>query len=69
MRLTLKRLLVVTFTVVFVIWAAATALSLGMRKASNDRYLYAVDVSMGQMADVERLMTAAASGPLPEDLP
>lgn len=69
MRLTLKRLLVVTFTVVFVIWAAATALSLGMLKESNDRYLYAVHVSIGQMADVERLMTAAASGPLPEDLP
>ena len=56
MRLTLKRLLGVTFTVIFVIWAAATALSLGMLKASNDRYLYAVEVSMGQMADVERLM-------------
>ena len=55
MRLTLKRLLGITFTVIFVIWAAATALSLGMLKASNDRYLYAVEVSMGQMADVERL--------------
>ena len=56
MQLTLKRLLVATFTAIFVIWAAATILSLGMLKSSNDRYLYAVDVSMGQMGDVERLM-------------
>jgi methyl-accepting chemotaxis protein len=56
MRLTLKRLLVVTFSVIFVIWAAATVLSLGMLKAANDRYLYAVNDTMEQMTDVNRLM-------------
>lgn len=56
MRLTLKRLLVATFTVIFVIWAAATTLSLGMLKAANDRYIHAVDISMEQMAEVDRLM-------------
>lgn len=56
MRLTLKRLLVATFASIFVIWASATVLSLNMLKGSNDRYLHAVNETMGQLADVDRLM-------------
>jgi len=55
-RLTLKRLLAVTFTGIFVIWAAATMLSLNMLKNSNDRYLHAVGETMGQMVEIEGLM-------------
>lgn len=56
MRLTIKRRLIATFSVIFVVWAIATVLALNKLRTANDRYLYAVDVSMGQMADVERLM-------------
>ncbi len=56
MRLTLKRLLITTFAVIFAIWAGSTVMVLGMLKASNDRYLFAVNVSMGQMADIDRLL-------------
>ena len=56
MRLTIKRRLVATFTVIFVVWAVATVFALTRLKTANDRYLHAVEVSMSQMADVERLM-------------
>lgn len=56
MRLTLKRLLITTFAVIFVIWAGSTVMVLGMLKASNDRYLFAVNISMEQMADIDRLL-------------
>lgn len=56
MRLTIKRRLIATFTVIFVVWAVATVLALGKLKSANDRYLQTVEVTMGQMADVQRLM-------------
>lgn len=56
MRLTLKRLLVATFSGIFAIWAGATVFSLGMLHSSNERYLHAVNVTMVQMADADRLM-------------
>lgn len=56
MRMTIKRRLIATFLVIFLVWAVATVLALQKLRLANDRYLFAVDVSMGQMADVERLM-------------
>ena len=56
MRMTIKKRLVIIFTLIFVTWAVATVLALGRLSAANERYLYAVDVSMAQMADVEKLM-------------
>lgn len=56
MRLTIKRRLVATFTAIFVIWAIATVLALNKLRIANDRYLHAVNVSMQQMADTERLL-------------
>lgn len=56
MRWTIKRRLITTFTVIFVIWAIATVFALSKLKIANDSYLHAVEVSMSQMADVERLM-------------
>ena len=56
MRLTLKRLLTATLALIFVIWAGATALTLVMFSAANDRYLHAVNVSMAQTDQAHRLL-------------
>ena len=55
MRLTLKRLLVGTLMVIFVIWAASTVLAQIMLKNLDNLYVHAVEETMGQMADIDRL--------------
>lgn len=56
MRLTLKRLLGATLTMIFLIWAGATVLTLVMLAAANDRYLHAVNYAMVQTDQAQRLL-------------
>jgi methyl-accepting chemotaxis protein len=56
MRLTLKRLMTATLIMIFMIWAGATVLTLIMLDRANDRYLHAVNVSMAQTEQAQRLL-------------